>query len=166
MTLPCPGGQGGAACVRIRRCLPCGQKRFRVGAPDFGLSRGRAENWGALPIRNGRQARREDGSMPSCAPRGRRVHETIPRGERRALPAPAQGINPLRIPFWGTAADSPQPPSPTPQAASPCAWACRRLLPPPLQAERNEAPKPPTRGAWARLLRANGTGRRHCRPAA
>ena len=26
---------------------------------------------------------------------------TIPRGERRALPAPAQGIHPLRIPFWG-----------------------------------------------------------------
>ena len=41
--------------------MPCGQKRFRVGAPDFGLSRGRAENWGALPIRNGRQARRENG---------------------------------------------------------------------------------------------------------
>ena len=30
MTLPCPGGQGGAACVRIRRCLPCGQRRCKV----------------------------------------------------------------------------------------------------------------------------------------
>ena len=30
MTLPCPGGQGGAAYVRIRRCLPCGQRRYRV----------------------------------------------------------------------------------------------------------------------------------------
>ena len=49
--LPC--GQGGAAGVRSRRCLPCGQKRFRVGAPDFGLSRGRAENQGVLPIKNG-----------------------------------------------------------------------------------------------------------------
>ena len=29
---------------------------------------------------------------------------------------------------------------------------------------RNEAPMPPTRGAWTREHRANGTGRRHCRP--
>ena len=41
MTHPCPAGQGYAASVRDRRCLPCGQKRFRVGAPDFGLSRGK-----------------------------------------------------------------------------------------------------------------------------
>ena len=30
------------------------------------------------------------------------IPQTFPRGDRRALPAPAQGINPLRIPFWGT----------------------------------------------------------------
>ena len=58
------------------------------------------------------QARREDGSMPFCAPRSRRVPATIPRGEWRALPAPAQGIHPLRIPFWGTASVSLPPPSP------------------------------------------------------
>ena len=29
-TLPCPGGARGAAGVRIRRCLPCGQRRCRV----------------------------------------------------------------------------------------------------------------------------------------
>src|SRR5699024_9872513 len=59
------------------------------------------------------QARRENGNMSSCAPRGRRVPATIPRGDLRALPAPAQGINPLRIPFWGTAAVFLRPPSPT-----------------------------------------------------
>ena len=37
---------------------------------------------------------------------------TIPRGERRALPAPAQGIHPLRIPFWGRQPFPPRLPSP------------------------------------------------------
>ena len=55
-------------------------------------------------------------------------------------------------------------PQKPPQAAGPCAWACRRLHARPFHSERNAAPKPPTRGAWARLLRANGAGRRHCRP--
>ena len=89
---------------------------------------------------------------------------TIPPGERRALPAPAQGSRPLRIPFWGAAAVSPHPRPPTPQAASPCSWACRRLLPPPPHSERNEASPPPAHGADLRDPRAEGTGRRHCRP--
>ena len=59
---------------------------------------------------------------------------------------------------------SPAPSPKTPQAAGPCSWACRRLLASPPQSERNKAPKPPTRGAWARLPRAEGAGRRHCRP--
>ena len=61
---------------------------------------------------------------------------TIPQGERRALPAPAQGSRPLRIPFWERLRFPPFTPSPTPQAASPCSWTCRRVraLPP----DRNE----------------------------
>ena len=87
----------------------------------------------------------------------------VPRGERRALPAPAQGTSPLGIPFWGTAVIFPLPPSPkTPQAASPCSWACRRLRPLPPRKKRKEAPMPPTRGAWARRPRAEGAGRPHC----
>ena len=86
-------------CAQTTLFAPAGQKRFRAGAPDFGRVAGESCLWSALPFRNGWQARREDGSMPSCAPRGRRVPATIPRGERRALPAPAQGIHPLRIPF-------------------------------------------------------------------
>ena len=35
--------------------------------------------------------------------------QTIPQGDRRALPAPAQGSRPLRIPFWGTGPVSPVP---------------------------------------------------------
>ena len=48
---------------------------------------------------------------------------TIPPGERRALPAPAQGSRPLRIPFWEAASVFPRLPSPkTPQADGPCSW--------------------------------------------
>ena len=36
----------------------------------------------------------------------------IPRGERRALPAPAQGTSPLGIPFWGAAVIFPVTPVP------------------------------------------------------
>ena len=52
----------------------------------------------------------------------------------------------------------------SPQAAGPCSWACRRLLPLPPLSERNEASPPPTRGAGLRVLHAEGAGRRHCRP--
>ena len=75
-------------------------------------------------------------------------------------------VQTLENPFWGTAHVFPRLPSPkTPQAASPCSWACRRLLPPPPHPNRNAAPKPPTRGAWVRDPRAEGTGCRHRRPA-
>ena len=49
-------------------------------------------------------------NFPPSPPR--LLPQTIPRGERRALPAPAQGSKPLRIPFWKVASVSPQPPSP------------------------------------------------------
>ena len=69
MTHPCPAGQGYAAGVRIRRCLPLrGKSASELARLILGVSRGRAGRWGALPIRNGWQARRENGSMPSCAP--------------------------------------------------------------------------------------------------
>ena len=109
---------------------PCGAKALQSGAPSFGLSRERAESHGALPIRNGWQARRggrgiSDAGMratplqPFCAdkipisvPSARPVSHAVPQGERRALPAPAQGINPLRIPFWGTGLHFPVAPFP------------------------------------------------------
>ena len=55
--------------------------------------------------------------------------------------------------------------SPKPhQAASPCAWACRRLRARLPQAEINAAYLPPAHGADMRRYRAEGTGCRHCRP--
>ena len=164
-TLPCPGGARGAAGVRIRRCLPLrGKDAAEYGAPDHGFIAGESCLRGGLPLNGGRAARPGDGSMPSCAPWDRRVHEVIPQGERRALPAPAQGSRPLRIPFWEAASIFPSPvpqnaadgkpllvglpssmrttaPSGTKRSASaPCSWGgCastrrRRLRPPALPA--------------------------------
>ena len=122
MTLPCPTGKGRCRCAYSTLFAPAGQKRFRVGAPDFGDIAERVESWGALPIRNGRQARRGTGKVPRrftilriCkiqlfAPSARPISPGIPQGERRALPAPAQGIHPLRIPFWGNGSRFPAAP--------------------------------------------------------
>ncbi len=163
-------GKGRCRCADSTLFAPAGQKRFRVGAPDFGRVAG--ERWiekrSTFQERSGRRAGRRKAYSNSCRPRsqtaaggkpprvdsppsphpnrsppayradvrqpqangaGRRpcdptakssapslpqrpVSPAVPRGDRRALPAPAQGIHPLRIPFWGTAAVSPQPPVP------------------------------------------------------
>ena len=185
MTLPCPW--------RARRRCVCAHstlfalraKALQSGAPDMGVvakksgSSKRFAHQGALPARRGRRspscpfpwrARRPFPALMNGArsiapslPRPRFL-PAVPRGERRALPAPAQGTNPLGIPFWGPASSFPVSPSPkTPQAAGPCSWG----LPPANphhrpHAERNEAPMPPARGAWVRVPRAEGTGRPHC----
>ena len=92
---------------------------------------------------------------PSNHPAGR------PAGSARTR----SRVQTLENPFLGSGSRFPAPPSPkTSQAASPCSWACRRLLPPPPHSERNEASPPPARGAGVRRIRANGTGRRHRRP--
>ena len=99
--------------------------------------------------------------------RHRLISQTIPQGERRALPAPAQGTYPLGIPFGKRPL---LPPSPRPPQKR-----RRRQVPARglaavyshLRPIRNETqhPSPPTRGAWVREHVAEGTGRRHCRPA-
>ena len=153
MTLPCPAGARGRCRCAGSTLFALRAKALQSGAPDFGLSRGRAGRWGGLPIRNGWQARRENGKRTAihadcvskmsqaaspCAWACRRLRAAAPSGTnrslsapcsrgrqastssqrrcqpalpaRRALPAPAQGINPLRIAFWGTATVvSPQP---------------------------------------------------------
>ena len=85
--------------------------------------------------------------------RGRLVFATIPRGDRRALPAPAQGTSPLDIPFWGTGPSPPSSRLPVP----PNAAGGKSLLvdlppsvPSPPHQKRKEASMPPARGAWMR----------------
>ena len=157
MTLPCPGGQGGAAVCACDAVCPAGKSaaEWRAGYGCIAEKQfhKRFAHQGGLCRRAG-----EREALPPSLPR-QRFPPAVPRGERRTLPAPAQGIHPLGIPFWGTGLIFPRLPSPkTPQAASPCSWACRRLPPSPPHAERNEAPMPPTRGAWVRVPRAEGTG--------
>ena len=48
-------------------------------------------------------------------------------------------------------------------AAPPPSWACRRQRPPLPHPTRNAVHPPPARGAGVLRIRANGTGRRHCR---
>ena len=95
---------------------------------------------------------------PHCGPptHGAWVRQPSANGWRHCRP-PAHGVG-VRL----HRAKAPRPQ--TPQAASPCSWACRRLSAPPPHSERKEAPKPPTHGAWVREHRANGTGRPHCGP--
>ena len=163
----------------IDAVCPVGAKALQSGAPDFGLSRERAGSWSALPIRNGWQARRGTGKgarrftiLRICksqrsAPSARPVLPAIPQGERRALPAPAQGIHPLRIPFWGIGLRFPAAPPYVPKNRR------RRQAPAPEPAavysrhrpNRNETqhPRPIRDGAGIRRLRAKGAVSRHCR---
>ena len=183
--------------VRRRRCLPRWGKGAAVWRAWFWLVRGEMLFMRRFALQEGLAGAPGGGEKPLCvfarilqgladAPgargtggasraaktarssRGRLVFATIPRGERRALPAPAQGTSPLGIPFWGTGPHLPRlpvSPSPqTPQAASPCSWTCRRLYPPPPHQKRKEASMPPARGAWMRRHGAEGAGCRHCRP--
>ncbi len=85
---------------------------------------------------------------------------------RRALPAPAQGSRPLRIPFGGTAAVSPRPPSPKKRR--------RRQAPargPAAVYSRHRPNRTETQSARPLLVgralvdpEPKATGRRHCRP--
>ncbi len=167
-TLPVCGGD--AVC-------PCGAKALQSGAPGFGLSRERAGSWGALPIRNGWQARRGTGKVPrrftiilrTCkiqlfAPSAHPIFHAVPQGERRALPAPAQGIHPLRIPFWGNRRflRSPRPPKRRRRQAPARGPAAVYSLYRPLRNE-TQHPRPIRDGAGMRRLRAKGAVSRHCR---
>ena len=132
-TLPCPAGARGAASMRERRCLPHWGKSASELARLVLVCHGREQKVGAL-CPSGTAGRRAGGwsrgehptrewaqhwLQPFCAdkiqrsaPSARPVSHAVPRGDRRALPAPAQGIHPLRIPFWGTGLVFLRPPSP------------------------------------------------------
>ena len=160
---------------------PMGAKALQSGAPDMGVSRKKAVPPSALPIRGLCRRAGEGEALPALFCGGHGVSALPSAHERRKVhrPAsPAAALFPchpagrpagsartrprdqsLGDPFLGK-----RPPK-TPQAAGPCAWACRRLCPHRPTRNEKEAPMPPARGAWARRIRANGAGRRHCRPA-
>ena len=105
MTLPCPGGARCAASVRVRRCLPCGQRRCRAARrilacrgrkqgfgtffPSRGLSRrAGGQGNGLLPARGGVfSTRRHPYALPmSLSPQETEIR-AIPQSER-TLPLP------------------------------------------------------------------------------
>ena len=88
------------ACLRpIHTCLQPIRAFYGFPTPVYGHS----APFTALP------RPQKSASHPS---RYRLISQTFPQGERRALPAPAQGANPLRIPFWKTTSISPVSPPP------------------------------------------------------
>ena len=88
-------------CADSTLFAPAGQKRFRVGAPDFGRVAGESGAWSALPIRNGWQARRENGKRAATAAGGKPLlvglspsaRTAAPSGTNRSLSAPARGAD-------------------------------------------------------------------------
>ena len=178
MTLPCPAGaRGRCRCAEATLFAPAGQKRFRVARLILVCRGGEQKIGGALPIRNGRQTRRGTGKVPrrftiilrTCkiqlfAPSAHPIFHAVPQGERRALPAPAQGIHPLRIPFWGNRRflRSPRPPKRRRRQAPARGPAAVYSLYRPLRNE-TQHPRPIRDGAGMRRLRAKGAVSRHCR---
>ena len=194
-------GKGRCRCAYSTLFAPAGQKRFRVGAPDFGrftgksFLRGRFAHQETFPARQGNGVAGHISSPLLFAANIRSeaygrdrffplYHLFAPaKGHLPALPAappspdhpagrPAGSartrsrVQTLENPFLGTATVSPAAPvSQPPQADGPCSWAVCRVCALPLEQKRNEASMPPARGAWMREHGANGTGRRHCRPA-
>ena len=116
-TLPCQ-------CAKSTLFAPAGQRRFRVARLILELSRERAESRepcpsGTVGRRAGERGRGRDvlqffvpakASVPTLPQLP--ASPAILRGERRALPAPAQGIYLLRIPFWETGLRFPAAPRP------------------------------------------------------
>ena len=158
--------------VRIRRCSPLrgegaselarlilvcrGERAFAersVLQELFGRRAGKRKTGRRRPIRgvfprmslrlSHIQSRSSRAALSPCLPAGRPAGSARTRSRVQTLENPFLG-NSLRFPA------APRPPK-TPQAAGPCSWACRRVCALPPEQKRNEAPKPPARGAWARL---------------
>ena len=119
--LPCPYGQGTLRGCGAALPAPAGQERFVWARARFwgfrGLDGGR--NAAACKLPSG--ARGAGGAVRIFCPSAR---FPVPAGLRRALPVPAQGTCPLRIPFY--AAQTPQPRAPLRKPGGPYTWAVRR----------------------------------------
>ena len=182
------GGKGRCGCAYSTLFAPAGRRRFRVGAPDFGVSRRKGVCGAVCPSRAVWQARREaenGATLPPFAACSREKREgrcgfrasSANRSSRAALfPRHPAGrtagsartrsrVQTLEDPFLGSGVCFPRLPSQKPpQADGPCSWAVRRVCALPPEQKRNEASPPPAHGADLRDQRAEGTGRPHCRP--
>ena len=145
----CPSGRAG------RRAGRTGKNRFAYSRASFKGWQTRPEHGGTGALR----ARRKLPALPAAA-----SFSQPSRGENGGLcPHPPKGPVPWVSLFGEPAHISP---------VSPNAAGGKSLLvdlppsvPSPPHQKRKEASMPPARGAWMRRLRAEGAGRRHCRPA-
>ena len=182
-SLPC-GARICCRCADSTLFAPAGQKRFRVGAPDFGWFAGQRWMKKRFAFKNGLAGapeRRGKGAALDCRaflcehPARGSAQDHLPTpftppvftqssrgGDRRGSARTRSRDQSLENPFLGDGSRF----SKTPQAAGPCSWACRRLLAPPPQPDRNAARPPPTRGAGVRQHGAEGAGFRYYRTAA
>ena len=95
MTLPCPAGaRGRCRCAEATLFAPAGQKRFRVARLILGVSRGKAGRWGALPIRNGWQARQKDEAYPFALHEAAASAQPSRGGNGGLCPHPLKGFIP------------------------------------------------------------------------
>ena len=132
-------------------------KALQSGAPDIGVSRKKRFPQALCP--SGALSARRGTRSPSlvspaaaflpCRPAGRTAGSARTRPRDPSLGNPFLGNRPHLSP------------SPVPQNAAggkPLLVGLPPSSPSPPHAERNEAPMPPTRGAWVRVPRAEGTG--------
>ncbi len=169
--LPAPKNAAGGRPLRVG--LPPSTRTFAsiktkqsAQAPcswGLGASTRRRRHWpAALPPRPQKRRRRQ---APARGPAAVYSHLRLNRNETKRPSPLLVGLGCVYTAPKALAGGTAALPAKTPQSAGPCAWACRRLLASSPQSKRNKAPKPPTRGAWARVHGAEGTGRRPRRPA-
>ena len=162
--LPCPAGQGALReCVFDAVCLAGkGAAEWRAGSWVY---RGRKLFAGRFALERwsgGAPGGRKHAVLRSTGPPSSRNH---PAGSPAGSARTRSRVQTLEDPFLGSGVCFPRLPSQKPpQADGPCSWAVRRVCALPPEQKRNEASPPPAHGADLRDQRAEGTGRRHCRP--
>ena len=113
-TLPCPLGKGRYGGAGTTLFAPAGQKRYRVGAPDFGLSRGKDVCEAVCPSGDVWQARRgaSCGGVRSteppgfrCRPAGGTAGSARTRSRDQSLENPFLGNGAAVFGFWGGPVD-------------------------------------------------------------
>ena len=186
-TLPCPAGaRGRCRCAGSTLFAPAGQKRFRVGAPDFGGVAGESRRSGRFAHQVRQAGAPGDGEGAAANIRRGNVRKAsyslsaqikvsvppllqlpvspaIPRGERRGPARTRSRDSSLENPFLGTGLRFPAAPSPQNrrrrQAPALEPAAVYSLYRP--QPERNAAHPSPTRGVGC----APNPSQRRCQPA-
>ena len=150
-----PQGQGALPVCGIDAVCPVGAKALQSGAPDFGGVAGESRELGRFAHQERLAGAPGDGERgaafynfsypqkPAFRPFRTPCFACHPAGGTAGSARTRSRDSSLENPFLGNRPVPLQSPAPkTPQAAGLCSRACRRLLPPPPQPERNAASPP------------------------